>query len=138
MRTLSVYKRAWRFCLSGAVLIGLVACATGPSRISLQEEDLAFPSEPKECSAYRNAWVALFKANVSSVSNGTPLPEHLDESLNRSRQKMITAGVTESDCNMPYCMIQPLQGGKLDSYCGYRLAADGGSELYRWVPWTEQ
>lgn len=137
MPTLSVYKLVWRCCLS-VLVIGLVGCATGPDSSTQQALTTHFSTEPAQCHAYRSAWVELFKANVKAMSDNTQLPSGFNEALDRTRQQMATAGVDKQDCSMPYCMIQPLQGGKLNSYCGYRLPAEPGGDLYRWMPWTGQ
>jgi hypothetical protein len=60
----------------------------------------------------------------------------LDQSLAQARQALLDAGQDENACQKPYCIIQPKAGGRLDSYCGYRVADPTGNELYRWVPWT--
>lgn len=137
MPTFLVCKLAWRCCLS-VVLLGLVGCATGPGSSTRQAVATQLASEPEMCHAYRTAWVSLFKANVQAMSDNTQILAAYAETLDEVRQQMAAVGIADQECSKPYCLIQPRQGGKLDSYCGYRLAAETGDELYRWVPWTGQ
>lgn len=137
MPMLSVWKNAWLCSLSLAVAT-LVGCATGSQNAGQAAMRDQLSEEPALCQAYRNAWVSLFKANVQALSNDTSLAGSYQASLDQVRRNMNEAGVDAETCSKPYCMIQPLQGGKLDSYCGYRIAAREGNDLYQWVPWTGQ
>lgn len=95
-------------------------------------------SEPAMCRDFRNAWVALFKANVQAMSNETAMPTSYQEDLEAVRTQMTAVGAEPQACSKPNCMIDPLPGGKLDSYCGYRVTASHGEDLYQWVPWNGQ
>lgn len=137
MPMLSVWKNVWRCSLSLALvtLVGCAASSNNAGRAAMQDQ---LSAEPALCQNYRSAWVSLFKANVQAMSNDTTLAGNYQASLDQVRQQMREAGVDAEACSKPYCMIQPLQGGKLDSYCGYRLAAREGNDLYQWVPWNGQ
>lgn len=137
MQMSSVWKNVWHCSLS-LTLLTLVGCATGPNSAGQAAMRTQLSAEPVLCHDYRSAWVALFKANVQAISTETPLAGNYQASLDQVRRKMSSSGVDVDSCSKPYCMIQPLQGGKLDSYCGYRVAASQGEDLYQWVPWTGQ
>lgn len=137
MPTSLVCKLAWRCCLS-VLLVGLVGCATGPASSTRQVVADQLSSEHQMCRAYRSAWVTYFKANVQAMSDNTQISPAFAETLDEVRQQMAAVGVADQECSKPYCIIQPRQGGKLDSYCGYRVAAETGDELYRWVQWAGQ
>ncbi|MCO5785808.1 hypothetical protein DHB74_05505 [Pseudomonas sp. G11-1] len=82
------------------------------------------------------AWVGHFKANVARL-DGVQREVSRAE-LDRSRQVLELAEVDEQSCQRPLCIIQPQAGGRLSSYCGYRVASGTAGALYRWVPWTPQ
>jgi hypothetical protein len=120
--------RCWASALALAAVAG--CSATAPSHAP----STASSSEGGRCAAFADAWVSHFQANVAKL-DGQRVAS-LDQSLAQARQALLDAGQDENACQKPYCIIQPKAGGRLDSYCGYRVADPTGNELYRWVPWT--
>ncbi|WP_288365896.1 hypothetical protein [uncultured Marinobacter sp.] len=77
-----------------------------------------------------------FQQNVSALAQGDEAGQAEAELvLTGARDRLLAAGLSEPDCARPYCIIEPLQEGKLDTWCGYRLDADRGEELYQWLDW---
>jgi hypothetical protein len=87
------------------------------------------------CDDFVEAWVGHFQANVRKLDGQQTAP--LAQELRRARQALAEAGQDEAACRRPFCIVQPRAGGRMDSYCGYRVADADGNELYRWVPWTK-
>jgi len=120
--------RCW---VSALALVAVAGCsATAPQ----QAAQRAGAANGALCTAFVDAWVGHFQANVARL-DGQRVAS-LDQSLAQARQALQAAGQDEDACEKPYCIIQPKAGGRLDSYCGYRVADQSGNELYRWVPWT--
>lgn len=120
--------RCW---VSALALVAVVGCsATAPQ----QAAQRAGAANGALCTAFVDAWVGHFQANVARL-DGQRVAS-LDQSLAQARSALQAAGQDEDACEKPYCIIQPKAGGRLDSYCGYRVADQSGNELYRWVPWT--
>jgi len=120
--------RCWA---SALVLVAVAGCsATAPQ----QTAQRAGVANGALCTAFVDAWVGHFQANVARL-DGQRVAS-LDQSLAQARQALQAAGQDENACQKPYCIIQPKAGGRLDSYCGYRVADRSGNELYRWVPWA--
>lgn len=93
-------------------------------------------SQPQVCTAYRANYVAGFEQNVAALSRSdNRMQEEAADLLAQSKTLLYEAGLSPEDCSRPYCIIEPLQEGKLDSWCGYRLDADQGEELYQWLDW---
>lgn len=120
-------------CWLSALLLGVVSgCSvTTPSSTSTT---LARPASGELCEVFVDAWVRHYKANVAKLDGQKT--DSLDQQLRQARQALSDAGQAETACHLPYCIIQPKAGGRLDSYCGYRVADPSGQELYRWVPWA--
>lgn len=137
MQMLSTWKRVCLCSLSLGVIV-LAGCAAGPTREGQAAMQTRLSSEPAMCREFRNTWVSLFKANVQAMSSETPLPASYQQNLEAVRAQMMAAGADPQACSKPNCMIDPLPGGKLDSYCGYRVTATHGEDLYQWVPWDGQ
>ncbi|MAK91473.1 MAG: isopropylmalate isomerase [Oleibacter sp.] len=98
-------------------------------------EDLL--SEPTACSAYRQAYVDGFEAHVEGLSEKQDARRQEGiEGLNMSQELLARNGLDKDDCTRPLCIIEPQQGGKLDSWCGYRVLKTDGSELYQWFEWS--
>lgn len=115
----------WRYSALSVALTLLVACAVAPV-----SHDVA-PAEPVAgavCQAYVQAWVTHFRAHVS----GSKL-DVAQSRLQQAQARLVTDGIGEDECDRPDCMVVPLAGGRLDSYCGYRRPDPTGRELYRWV-----
>lgn len=117
-------------CWTSALLLGVVAgCATAPR-----------PPAPQErpggalCEDFVAAWVARFQANVARLDG--QVADSREQALRHARQALARAGQDEDDCHRPYCIVRPKAGGRLDSYCGYRVADPAGDALYRWEPWA--
>jgi hypothetical protein len=120
------------------LFIGLTGCASQAQHAQRTNAQAQLAAEPLLCQSFRTAWVNNFKANVAAMSvDGLP-PNGPELLLADVRDEMREAGLDEGQCTRPYCMIQPLAGGKLDSYCGYRIDATQGEDIYQWVPWTGQ
>lgn len=115
--------RCWPSVVS---LVLLAGCAATPGALP--------PSQGEGCTAYVAAWVGHFKANVAHLDGQRG--EASLAGLQQARQALAERGIDEASCQRPYCIIQPKAGGRLDSYCGYRIADPSGRELYHWVPWT--
>ncbi|MBE0485014.1 MAG: isopropylmalate isomerase [Marinobacter sp.] len=117
----------------------LEACVTAPTRyeganFAAFVQSLA--SQPQVCANYRELYVQGFRQNVAGLSKADErLQSQARENLEQSRMLLRQAGLSPTDCARPHCIIEPLQGGRLDSWCGYRLAADRGEELYQWLDW---
>lgn len=120
--------RCWA---SALVLVAVAGCSATAPQQTAQRADVA---NGALCTAFVDAWVGHFQANVAQL-DGQRVAS-LDQSLAQARQALQAAGQDENACQKPYCIIQPKAGGRLDSYCGYRVADRSGNELYRWVPWA--
>lgn len=94
--------------------------------------------EPAACGDYRELYVQGFRANVAAISEEDPeLKSESRELLRQSAGVLDGAEVPQQACLRPYCIIEPLQGGRLDSWCGFRIPADEGDELYQWLNWSD-
>lgn len=118
-------------CLISALLLGLAGCASHPADIAPP-----LPRQSPLCEQYVAAWVGYFKANVAKLDGAGRAASNAE--LIRSREALVQAGTDEQSCVRPLCIIQPQAGGRLHSYCGYRVASGAAEQLYRWVPWTPQ
>lgn len=117
--------RCW---LSVMVLSALSGCSS-LAPVPVAER----PAESAPCTAYVDAWVGHFRANVARLDGqARDAPK---QRLNEAREALARAGVAEATCERPFCVVQPEAGGRLNSYCGYRVDDPTGAELYRWVPW---
>ncbi len=116
----------WRYSILSLAAAVLGACAVVPS-----PRDVASGPQPAgdACQVYARAWVNHFRASVAS--SGVAASE---QQLLEARAQLAAQSINEADCELPYCMIVPLAGGRLDSYCGYRRPDPSGRELYHWVP----
>ncbi|WP_228704426.1 isopropylmalate isomerase [Marinobacter antarcticus] len=93
-------------------------------------------STPAACQTYRQAYVRGFRENVAALAaQNADAQDQAQKRLSDSRLKLVDEGLTEADCLRPYCIIEPLQNGRLDTWCGYRLDADEGEDLYQWLDW---
>ncbi|WP_349519237.1 isopropylmalate isomerase [Marinobacter sp. NFXS11] len=122
---------------SAALLSGCVATPSGETNGSNRQAFLEqLYSDPQACQSYREAYVRGFRENVSALAQSDEAgQQEAERALVRARERLLAAGMTEPDCARPYCIIEPLQDGKLDAWCGYRLDADTGEELYQWLDW---
>lgn len=121
--------RCWASALA---LVAVAGCsATAPSH---GPSPAAGVAGGELCEVFVEAWVGHFQANVAKLDGQQTAS--LDQALGQARQALNDAGQDEAACRRPFCIVQPKAGGRLDSYCGYRIADPGGNELYRWVPWT--
>lgn len=121
-----------RCLISALLMVAIAGCSataprSGPSTFSS-------PPSTELCEAFVEAWVGHFQANVAKLDGQQTAS--LEQRLMQTRQALSDAGQEETACQLPFCIIQPKAGGRLDSYCGYRIADPSGEELYRWVPWT--
>lgn len=136
MRMCFLWTSALRCWINLLPLLLLAACSTprglhgqGPAGTPVEP-----PRQSALCEQYVTAWVGHFRANVARLDGAE---QRLGvAALERSRQALQVAGIDERSCERPFCIIQPQSGGRLNSYCGYRIASDAPGELYRWVPWT--
>lgn len=127
-----IWRAALRCWLSAWVWVVVAGCsATAPGNHPPLSSQVA---GGELCEAFVEAWVGHFQASVAKLDGQRTAS--LDQALHQSRQALKAAGQDEADCRRPFCIVQPKAGGRLDSYCGYRIADPGGHELYRWVPWT--
>lgn len=115
----------WRYSILSLVATLLVACVAAPAP---REVALAPPPAGDVCQAYAQAWVTHFRAHVAKADVATT-----EQQLLKVRAQLATAGTAEAGCELPFCMVRPLAGGRLDSYCGYRRPDPSGRELYQWV-----
>ncbi len=132
-----------------ALVIGLVmaaslaGCANFSSvTVSEGENQKAFIKEltrtPAVCQGYRQAYVSGFKDHVKALAaNDADGQSQSRQRLSHNSKKLSDSGFEEADCFRPYCIIKPMQNGRLDSWCGYRLDADEGTDLYQWLAWEE-
>ncbi len=99
-------------------------------------DDLA--DEPQACQQYRGLYVQGFSANVAALSDSDEaLKSRAEALLQQSKGALEVSGIEQEACSRPYCIIEPLQGGRLDSWCGFRIPADQGDELYQWLNWSD-
>lgn len=136
----SIFWRNGATTVALAVSISLLGCATQPEMKAGGEnrEQLveALARAPAACHAYRQAYVRGFRDNVKALAaENDEAQNKAQQQLAQSRQQLASAGLAEADCARPYCIIEPLQNGRLDTWCGYRLDADEGEELYQWLDW---
>ena len=117
-----------------ASALALVAVAGCSATVPNHAPPAATGAHNALCEAFVEAWVGHFKANVAKLDGQRSAS--LDQALVQTRQALRDAGQDENACQRPYCVVQPQAGGRLDSYCGYRLDDPSGKELYRWMPWT--
>jgi len=117
-------------CLASVLSLCLSACASQPGGVAPPE----LPRQSPLCEQYVTAWVGHFKANVARLDGVQREVSGIE--LDRSRQALELADIDERSCRRPLCIIQPQAGGRLDSYCGYRVANGTTEALYRWIPWT--
>lgn len=117
-------------CLPSALLVAALAGCSSMAPVPVAQQPAASPS----CAEFVDAWVGHFRANVARLDGqARTLPE---QQLREARDGLARAGVMESDCQRPFCVVRPEAGGRLSSYCGYRVPDPTGAELYHWVPWT--
>ncbi len=122
-----------RYWASALALAAVAGCsATAPLVGPYSSRGLA---GGELCESFVGAWVGHFQSNVMKLDGQHTVS--LDHELKRARQALTDAGQDEAACRRPFCIVQPRAGGRLDSYCGYRIADTGGDELYHWVPWTQ-
>lgn len=115
----------WRYLTLSAALTLLAACAAVPAS---RHAVTAQPQTGGRCQAYVQAWVTHFRARVSGTDVAIA-----ESGLRQARAQLAAGEMAEDACERPYCMVVPLAGGRLDSYCGYRRPDPSGRELYRWV-----
>ncbi|WP_420389243.1 isopropylmalate isomerase [Marinobacter sp.] len=120
----------------------LVACGSLPSQSETGSNREAFldvlAAESEACGRYRDLYVQGFETNVAALSESdSSLKARAETLLKQSTYVLNEAGIEQQDCSRPYCIIKPLQNGRLESWCGYRIAADQGEELYQWLNWSE-
>lgn len=123
--------RCWASALALAAVAGCSATAPNPGPSPAAAAGVA---GGELCEVFVKAWVDHFQANVAKLDGQRTAS--LDLALGQARQALNAAGQDEAACRRPFCIVQPKAGGRLDSYCGYRIADPAGDELYRWVPWT--
>lgn len=119
--------------LALAALLG--GCGASAQRSTLVPATAAASSAagPAPCDQFVDAWVEHFRANVAKLDGQAQAVSQ--QGLLQARQALNQAAVTEARCELPFCVVQPLAGGRLDSYCGYRRDDPSGAELYLWQPW---
>lgn len=127
--TWSSALRYWLNLLLGLALAGCGATAQRPSA-SPDSTDMG----PAPCAEFVDAWVGHFRANVAKLDGQAKSVS--DHKLQGARQALKLAAVDESRCQRPFCVVQPLAGGRLDSYCGYRHDDPSGTQLYLWQSWA--
>lgn len=122
------------------VAMGVAGCSpfpfgsASPPKAALMED---LQSEPTACAAYRQAYVEGFEAHVEGLSAKQDARKQEGiKGLNMSQELLARNGLDKDDCSRPLCIIEPLQGGKLDSWCGYRVMKTDGPELYQWFEWS--
>lgn len=137
--------RCWPVMISRAVvpvaLLALAGCSALPG---LGEDPLKaelearLASEPAACADYRAAYVAGFETHVQGLSvDQQALTQQGLERLASSRAILAANDLARTDCTRPHCIIEPLDAGKLDSWCGYRLDRSDGPEVFQWFEWSK-
>ncbi len=124
-----------------AVVLALGGCAMLPGggesdlRAGLRE---SLASEPAACADYRAAYVAGFEMHVEGLSlDQEALTRQGLEQLDNSRAILAANNLERGDCTRPHCIIEPLQAGELDSWCGYRVDRSDGPEVFQWFEWSK-
>ena len=111
---------------------GLEAVAPSVNAQQRLREQLA--QEPAQCHDYRRSFVNAFAANVQGLSlDDENLQADAQTQFDAAREQLQQAGVARSECRLPRCIIEPLQGGKLTYWCGFRLAGREGEAVNQWV-----
>lgn len=139
MQTSFPSTRRWFCWASLAAALTLSGCQQQPlaSAEPIPPELAArLAAEPAACDRYRDQYVLAFQQHVSALSRDDQVAaERARDQLRRLRRELQEQGMGVEACSRPRCIIEPLQGGKLDSWCGFRLADQTGARLYRWVAW---
>ena len=148
MWTCFQWNRRWhcwpvmiRRALVPSVVLALGGCAMlpGGGESELQaglRAELA--SKPAACADYRAAYVAGFETHVEGLSvDQQALTQKGLERLKSSRAILEANNLERSDCTLPHCIIEPLQAGKLDSWCGFRVDRSDGPEVFQWFEWSK-
>jgi len=136
------WKTCWRcFAVSLLTTALISGCASQVGRQTDGSNRQQFldrlASDPQACQQYREAYVDGFRANVAALAADDDAEQSVAaRRLMTARAQLEQSGYSEEQCARPYCIIEPLQNGQLDSWCGYRLDADTGDELYQWLDWT--
>ncbi|TAN16486.1 MAG: hypothetical protein EPN35_09980 [Rhodanobacter sp.] len=117
----------WRCSILSVAAAVLSACAAVPPPRVVATPPLA---GGEVCHAYVRTWVNHFRASVAD--SGVAASER---QLLAARAQLSAQAIDAADCELPNCMIVPLSGGRLDSYCGYRRLDPSRRELYQWVPY---
>ncbi|MBL7251915.1 hypothetical protein ACLD02_13485 [Alloalcanivorax sp. C16-2] len=130
--------RPW-LCWASLLGLLLTGCRHGPAPAGGDipaELAARLAAEPAACEDYRNHYVRAFHRHVAAMSrHDEAARERAREALRRLRRDLAGQGLDADACSRPRCIIEPLQGGKLDSWCGFRLPDREGPNLYRWVAW---
>lgn len=130
-----------RRALLPALALALGGCAALPGggdggpKAELEAE---LANEPAACADYRAAYVAGFETHVRGLSiDRESLTQEGLERLESSRAILAANDLERADCTRPHCIIEPLQAGKLDSWCGYRVDRSDGPEVFQWFEWSK-
>lgn len=135
---LNRFKRAVIVVLGCSV--GLAGCTTltfDSARGPQAQIEHRLRAEPSACNDYRSAYVEGFTSHVQGLSEKHHARKQDGlEDFKLSRRILARNGLSEDDCSRPLCIIEPLQAGKLDSWCGYRVVTPDGPELHQWFEWS--
>jgi len=139
MQTYFPWTRRWLCWASLAAALAVAGCQQRPlAEVASVPPELAarLAAEPAACEDYRDQYVRAFMQHVAALSDDDQAgTERARDTLRRLRRDLESQGVEAEACSRPRCIIEPLQGGKLDSWCGFRLSDRTGARLYRWVAW---
>lgn len=133
------WTRRWLCWASLAAALAVAGCQQRPlaGAASVPPELAArLAAEPAACEGYRDQYVRAFQQHVAALSRDDQAgTARARDTLRRLRRDLDSQGVEVEACSRPRCIIEPLQGGKLESWCGFRLSDRTGARLYRWVAW---
>lgn len=135
----------WPMMVSrGLTLAAMLAVGGCAALISGDESEIkadlraSLASEPSACSDYRAAYVDGFETHVAGLSaDREALTQAGRKALEQSRSILKANGLEREDCTRPNCIIEPLDAGKLDSWCGFRVDRSDGPEVFQWFEWSK-
>lgn len=128
--------------LGFALIFAMVGCAVLPGGVGENEPRnqlrASLENEPVACADYRATYVEGFELHVQGISTGQEsLKRKGLEQLENSRSLLAANNLEAEKCSRPHCIIKPRDGGRLISWCGYRVERSNGEALFQWFEWSK-